>query len=92
MESGRVLLSLFAGQQWRCKNREQTCGRRGEAEGGRNRKRSPEAYTLQSVKRIASRNLLCDAGNSNPVLCDNLQGWDGVEESSRERGCMYTCG
>ena len=22
--------------------------------------------------------MLCDAGSSNPVLCDNLEGWDGV--------------
>ena len=31
------------------------------------------------MKQIASRNLLYDAGSSNPGLCDNLQGWDGVE-------------
>ena len=22
--------------------------------------------------------MLCDAGSSNPVLCDNLEGWDEV--------------
>ena len=27
---------------------------------------------------MACGNLLCDAGTSNPVLCDNLEGWDGV--------------
>ena len=31
------------------------------------------------MKQIASGNLLYDAGSSNPGLCDNLQGWDGVE-------------
>ena len=25
-----------------------------------------------------SRNLLYDSGSSNPVLCDNPVGWDGV--------------
>ena len=30
------------------------------------------------VKQIASGNLLCDAGSSNLVLCDYLEGWDGV--------------
>ena len=28
--------------------------------------------------KIDSGDLLCDAGTSNPVLCDNLEGWDGV--------------
>ena len=28
--------------------------------------------------QIASENLLFDAGSSNPVLCDNLEGWHGV--------------
>ena len=30
------------------------------------------------VKEIASGNLLYDSGSSNLVLCDNLDGWDGV--------------
>ena len=29
-------MNLFAGQQWRCRHREQTCGYRGEEEGGMN--------------------------------------------------------
>ena len=28
--------------------------------------------------QIASENLLFDAGSSNPVLCDDLEGWHGV--------------
>ena len=28
--------------------------------------------------KIASGNLLYDSGRSNPVLHDNLEGWDGV--------------
>ena len=38
-----------------------------------------ETYTLPYVKYIASLNLLYDAGNSKPVLCDNLDKWDWVE-------------
>ena len=37
-----------------------------------------ETYTLPYVKQTASGNLLYDAGSSNQVLCDNLEGWDGV--------------
>ena len=33
-----------------------------------------------------------DAGNPRPVLCDNLEGWDGEEVggNSRGRAHMYT--
>ena len=34
-------------------------------------------YTI--ICKIASGNLLYDSGSSKPVLCDNLEGWDGVE-------------
>ena len=33
-----------------------------------------ETYTLLYVKKVASANLLYDAGSSNLVLCDNLSG------------------
>ena len=39
-----------------------------------------ETYTLPYVKFDI---LLYDAGSSNLVLCDNQEGWDGVE-SGRE--------
>ena len=39
---------------------------------------SLETYTLPYIKQIASGNLLYEAGSSNPVLCDNLEGWDSV--------------
>ena len=47
-----VLMNLFAGQQWRCRQREQTmdAGRGEEREGGTNGERSMEAYTLPFVK------------------------------------------
>ena len=37
-----------------------------------------ETYTLPYVKQIASGNLLYDTGSSNPVLCENPVGQDGV--------------
>ena len=51
MESKRMaLMNLFAGQQWRCRHREQTCGHRGEGEDGTNSKSSIETYTSPHVK------------------------------------------
>ena len=49
-----------------------------EGEGGTNGESSIETYTLPYVEYIASGNLLYNAGNSNPVLCDNQEGWDGM--------------
>ena len=66
----------------------------GEGEGGMISENSIETYTLPYVKQIASGNLLYDAESSNPVLCDNLEGLDGVG-GGREvqgRGHMYTYG
>ena len=37
-----------------------------------------ETYTLPYIEYIASGNLLYNAGNSNPVLCGNREGWDGM--------------
>ena len=37
-----------------------------------------EAYTLPYVKQIASGNLLYEAGSSNLVLYDNIEGCSGV--------------
>ena len=45
----------------------------GEGEVGMSWKSNIEAYTLPYIKYIASGHLLCDA-----MLCDNLEGWDGV--------------
>ena len=54
-----------------------------EGEGGMNKEGSIETYTSPCVKWTASGNLLYDAGSSNLVLCDNLEGWDG-EGGERE--------
>ena len=67
MESRKmVLMNLFAGQQWRCRHREQTCahGRRGRGgEGGMYGASNMETYI--TVWKIDSGNLLYDSGNSN---------------------------
>ena len=46
MESRKlILMNLFAGQQWRCRHREQTCGQGlGEGEGGTTGESSMETY------------------------------------------------
>ena len=49
-----------------------------EGESGTNWESITETYALPYVKQITSENLLYDAGSSNPVLCNNLEGWDGV--------------
>ena len=60
-------MNLFAGQQWRCRHREQTYGQRQreEGEGEMSGESSMEAYTLSYVKQMANGNLLYDSGNSN---------------------------
>ena len=62
----------------------------GEGEGGTNWGSVIETYI------IICGNLLHDTGSSNPVLCDNLEGWNvvgGGKEVQQEGDiCMYTCG
>ena len=60
----------------------------GEGEGGTNRGSSIETHTLSYAKCTASGNLLYDAGSSNLVLCDYLEGvrWVGVGERFRKEG------
>ena len=58
----------------------------GKGEGGKNWTGSTEALTLPHVKWRASGNLLYDGGSSNPVLCDNLQGWDGMGGKFKREG------
>ena len=47
-----------------------------------------EIYTRPCVKQMASGKLPYDAGSSDPVLCDNLEGWMGWEvgEEAQEGG------
>ena len=43
------------------------------------------------MKYIPNGNLLYDAGSSNPVLCDNLEGWDGVRGGRKAQEGGDTC-
>ena len=47
---------------------------------------------LPYTKEIASGNLLYDTRSSNPMFCDNLEGWDGVGggREVQEGGNIYT--
>ena len=62
----------------------------GEGEGRMNWESSIEIYTLTCAKQIASGKLLCNKGS--PVLCDNLEIWDGGGgKDAREGGdILYT--
>ena len=52
MESRKmVLMNLFAGKEWRCRYREQTCGHSGEVKSGTNRESSIDIYILPWVNR-----------------------------------------
>ena len=64
-----------------------------EGEGGINWESSIEKHTLSHAKQIASEIVLYDAGNSNLVLWDNLEEWDGMggEREVQEGGniCIF---
>ena len=49
-------------------------------------------HALQYVEQIASGNWLVDMRSSNLVLCDNVDGWDGLGgEGEVQKGRdMYT--
>ena len=86
-----VLMNLSAGQPRRRRHRDRFVDPVWEGEGGQTNS-SIEIYTLWDVKQIAGRNLLYDAGSSNLVLCDNLEGWDGVRGRFKREGthvCLW---
>jgi len=80
-----VLVSLFAGQQRKHRQKEQTFGHSGGGGGGgvKTRQGGIETYALPYIKQLASGNLLYDAGTPKLVFCDNLEMWDG-EGNGRE--------
>ena len=45
-----VLMNLFAGQQWRCTHREQTCGHHEGRRGRDNSESNTETYIAPYVK------------------------------------------
>ena len=80
-------MNLSAGQQWRCRHREQTCGH----SVGRGGSRRIERVTLNiyiTTCKIDSQ-FVDDAGSSNPdalLWQPRGLGWDGRREGvSRER-------
>ena len=83
-------MNLFAGQQQRCRHREQTygCGGGKEGEGARNRDRSVKAYARPN-RQIASGHLQYDLGSSNWASCNNLEGWEEGGRFRREETCIY---
>ena len=60
-----LLMNLFAGQQWRCRHREQTCGHRTRGTDGED---STETHTVPYGKQTVNRNSLYDSGNSDEAL------------------------
>ena len=69
MESRKiVLMNLLAGKEWRCRRREQTCGRSGEGGTGANGESSTDIYTLPWVKQVAGEELLHNTGTQPGAL------------------------
>ena len=77
-----VLMNLFVGQQFRCRQRKQSCGHSGgKREGGTNT--STDTYTLPCIKQVASGNLLCDTGSSTQCSVITQKGGMGWEMRGR---------
>ena len=66
-----VLMNLCTEQWWKRRQSEGTCGDSAGGEGGTD-------WESSIVTQAASGNLLHDSGSASPVLCDSLEGWDGV--------------
>ena len=88
-----VLMNLYAGQQWRRRQREQTYGHgEQEEEGGANGESSMETYTLIYVKQIAGGNLPYDSGNAHQGSVTTSRGGMGWEVGGRlRRDRAYVC-
>ena len=80
----RVLMSLFAEQQWRHRHRKQTWGHSWERRGWDELGGQHWNKKLYHIKWTASGNLLYDTGSSNLLLCDNLKGWQVGGSFKRE--------
>ena len=86
-----VLMNLFSGQQWRHRPREQTYGHGREGGAGTNGESSVETYTLSHINGRPV-GTCCVALGAPLVLCDNLEGWDGMGGEGRfktEGTCEY---
>ena len=66
MESRKlVLMNLSAGQQWRRRHREQTCGHSGGRRGRRKWREQHGNIYMATYKIESQWDLLYDSGNSN---------------------------
>ena len=98
MESRKmVLMKLFAGQQWRHRNREQTYGHGvgGEEEEGRMYGENNMETYITICKIDSQREFAVWLSELKPGLCNNLEGWDGEEGGGRlkrEQTHIYTYG
>ena len=72
-----VMMILHAGQQRRHRHKQQILDSVGEGEDSMIWETSIETYTLPYVKQITSASLMYGIGHPKPVLCDNLEGYDG---------------
>ena len=83
-------MNLFAGQDQRCRHREQMCGPRAGA--GMNWEIGIDLRALLCVSRQLVGSALQDRELSSVVLCGDLDEWDGRgERGTRERGYTSTC-
>ena len=67
----------------------------GDGEGGMSWEIRFDINILPCVKQTATGNLLYSTGSSFLVLCDDLDGWDGVgvwQGGLRGRVCVYVYG
>ena len=73
-----VLMNPFAGQQWRRRHGEQACEHSGRRRGwGKLREEHGNmCITIRKTDGQWEFSVCCR--EFNPVLCDYLEGWDGV--------------
>ena len=84
-----VLRKLCAGQQWRCRRREQTCG---YGVGGVKRRERQADTDLPCVRHIACGDSLCDEGAQTQCSGTVWRGGIGWEvEGSLQGREAYVC-
>ena len=71
-------MNLFAGQQWRCRHREQACGHSGGRRGWDKIERIDRNMYITVCKVDSMWGFAVRHRGLTPVLCDNLEWWDGV--------------
>ena len=83
-----VLMKLFAGLQWRRRHREQTYGH-GRREGRRGWKEWRDYHGnihITTCKIDVQWEFAVWLRELKPRLCNNLEGWEGLEVRGRSRG------